>query len=149
MKWIVYFAITVIVYIIIILKLKVKTEREKVREAYIFWNTLTFFIIFEFIFLESLFDGFLLHIIGFILSFIYSISIYIYLKSLRKDIDSIFYKLLEQSQGRISVLTFMQATELPSNEAQDYLNKKMKQLRGSRHSTRGNIYYEFSAWQQY
>lgn len=149
MKWIVYFAITVIVYIIIIIKLKVKTQREKVREAYIFWNTLTFFIIFEFIFLESLFDGFFLHIIGFVLSFIYSISIYLYLKSLRKDIDSIFYKLLDQSQGRISVLTFMQATELPPNEAQDYLNKKMKELRGSRHSTRGNIYYEFSVWQNY
>ncbi|MDJ0602066.1 MAG: hypothetical protein QNJ37_24900, partial [Crocosphaera sp.] len=68
MKWIVYFAITIIAYIIIIAKLKVKTQREKVREAYIFWNTLTFFIIFEFIFLESLFDGFLLHIIGLLLS---------------------------------------------------------------------------------
>ncbi len=149
MKWIVYFAITFIVYFIIILKLKVKTEREKVREAYIFWNTLTFFIVFEFIFLESLLNGLLLHIIGLVLSFIYSISIYIYLKSLRKDIDTIFYKLLEQSKGKISVLTFMQATELPPNEAQDYLNKKMRELRGSRHSTRGNIYYEFSAWQNY
>ncbi len=149
MKWIVYFAITIIAYIIIIAKLKVKTQREKVREAYIFWNTLTFFIIFEFIFLESLFDGFLLHIIGLLLSFIYSISIYIYLKSIRKDIDTIFYKLLEQSNGKISILTFMQATQLPPNEAQDYLNKKLKELRGNRHSTRGNIYYEFSAWQNY
>ncbi|EAZ89290.1 hypothetical protein [Crocosphaera chwakensis] len=149
MKWIVYVAITIIVYSIIIIKLKVKTERERVKEAYIFWNTLTFFIVFEFIFLESLFDGFLLHIIGLVLSLIYSISIYIYLKSLRKDIDTIFYKLLDQSQGRISVLTFMQATELSPNEAQDYLNKKMKELKGNRHSTRGNIYYEFSAWQNY
>ncbi len=149
MKWIVYFAITIIAYIIIIAKLKVKTQREKVREAYIFWNTLTFFIIFEFIFLESLFDGFLLHIIGLLLSFIYGVSIYIYLKSIRKDIDTIFYKLLEQSNGKISILTFMQATQLPPNEAQDYLNKKLKELRGNRHSTRGNIYYEFSAWQNY
>ncbi|MDJ0844809.1 hypothetical protein [Crocosphaera sp.] len=149
MKWIVYFAVTAIVYVIILIKLKVKTQREKVREAYIFWNTLTFFVIFEFIFLESLFDGFLLHIIGFVLSLIYAISIYIYLKSIRKDIDSIFYKLLDQSHGKISVLTFMQATELPPYEAQDYLDKKMRELRGNRHTTRGNIYYEFPAWQNY
>ncbi|WP_107670477.1 hypothetical protein [Cyanothece sp. BG0011] len=149
MKWIVYFAITVIVYLIIILKLKVKTQREKVREAYIFWNTLIFFLVFEFVFIESIVSQFLLHIFGFFLSLVYSISIYIYLKSIRKDIDTIFYKLLEQSHGKISILTFMQATELPPNEAQDYLNKKLRELRGNRHSTRGNIYYEFSAWQHY
>ncbi|MGK7955298.1 MAG: hypothetical protein AB4063_08560 [Crocosphaera sp.] len=147
MRWIVYFAITAIVYLVILLKLKVKTQRDKVREAYIFWNTLLFFIIFEFVFLESFLDGFLLHFIGLLLSFIYSISIYIYLKSIRKDIDTVFYTLLEQSQGKISILTFMQATELSPHQAQDYLNKKLKELRGNRHSSRGNIYYEFSAWQ--
>ncbi|MDJ0597279.1 MAG: hypothetical protein QNJ37_00315, partial [Crocosphaera sp.] len=78
-----------------------------------------------------------------------AISIYIYLKSIRKDIDTIFYQLLEQSHGKISILTFMQATELSPNEAQDYLNKKLRELRGNRHSTRGNIYYEFNAWQNY
>ncbi len=147
MRWIVYIILTVITYVIILVKLKVKTQRDKVREAYIFWNTLTFFIVFEFIFIESLFSQFFLHLLGLFLSFIYAISIYIYLKSIRKDIDTIFYNLLEQTQGKISILTFMQATELPSNEAQEYLNKKLRELRGNRHSTRGNIYYEFSSWQ--
>ncbi|MDJ0582539.1 hypothetical protein [Crocosphaera sp.] len=146
MKWIVYFAITVIVYIIVITKLKVKIQREKVKEASIFWNTLIFFIVFEFVFVESIFSNFLLHIFGLLLSFIYSLSIYIYLKSLRKDVETIFYDLLKQSQGRISILTFMQATELSSHEAQEYLNEKLKELRGNRHSSRGNIYYEFSTW---
>ena len=146
MKWIIYLVTTAIIYTLILIKLKVKTQREKVREAYIFWNTLTFFIVFEFIFLESFLDGFLLHLIGLLLSFIYSISIYIYLKSLRKDIDTVFYQLLEQSQGKISILTFMQATELPANEAQDYLNTKLQELKGNRHSTHGNIYYEFRVW---
>ncbi|MDJ0729572.1 MAG: hypothetical protein QNJ33_06215 [Crocosphaera sp.] len=149
MKWIVYFVITAIVYTIILIKLKVKTQREKVREAYIFWNTLIFFLVFEFIFIESIFSQFLFHLLGAFLSFIYGISIYIYLKSIRKDVDTIFYQLLEQSHGKISILTFMQATELPANEAQDYLNKKLKKLRGNRHSTRGNIYYEFSGWENH
>lgn len=149
MKWIVYFLLTAIVYIVIVAKLKVKTQREKVREAYIFWHTLIFFLVFEFIFIESIFSDFSLHILGFLLSFIYAVSIYIYLKSLRKDIETIFYQLLEQSQGKISILTFMQATELSSHEAQNYLNKKLRELKGNRHSTRGNIYYEFSAWQDY
>ncbi|ACB50371.1 hypothetical protein cce_1020 [Crocosphaera subtropica ATCC 51142] len=149
MKWIVYVVITIIVYSIIIIKLKVKTQREKVREAYIFWNTLIFFLVFEFIFIESIVSQFLLHLFGLLLSFIYSVSIYLYLKSIRKDIDTIFYKLLEQSHGKISILTFMQATELPPNKAQDYLDKKMRELKGNRHSTRGNIYYEFSGWQNY
>ena len=149
MKWIFYFAITVIVYIIVIAKLKVKTQREPVKEAYIFWNTLIFFILFEFIFIESILNKLLLHILGLFLSFIYAVSIYFYLKSLRKNPETIFYKLLEQSQGRISILTFMQATELPSDEAQDYLNKKLKELKGNRHSTRGIIYYEFPTWQTY
>lgn len=147
MQWIAYIGITIIAYIIIIVKLKVKIQREKVREAYIFWCFLIFVSIFEFVFLESLFNNFLLHLLGLLLSLIYAISIYIYLKSIKKDIDTIFYKLLEQSQGKISVLTFMQATELPPKEAQDYLNQKIRELRGNRHSTRGNIYYEFSMWQ--
>ncbi|MEL4896869.1 hypothetical protein [Crocosphaera sp. Alani8] len=149
MKWIVYFALTIVVYIIIVAKLKVKIQREKVKEAYIFWNTLVFFLVFEFVFIESLFSNYLLHIFGLFLSFIYSISVYIYLKSLRKDVETIFYQLLEQSQGQISILTFMQATELPSHEAQDYLNQKLRELRGNRRSTRGNVYYEFSGWQNY
>ena len=146
MKWIVYFAITVIVYIIVVTKLKVKTQREKVKEASIFWNTLIFLMVFELVFIDSIFSNFLLHILGLFLSFIYSLSIYIYLKSLRKDVETIFYDLLEQSQGIMSILTFMQATELSSHEAQEYLNKTLKELRGNRHSTRGNIYYEFNTW---
>ncbi len=147
MRWIVYIILTVITYVVILVKLKIKTQRDKVREAYIFWNTLTFFIVFEFIFIESLFSQFLFHLLGLFLSFIYAISIYIYLKSIRKDIDTIFYNLLGQNKGKISILTFMQATELPSDEAQEYLNKKLRELRGNRHSTQGNIYYEFSSWQ--
>jgi sensor histidine kinase YesM len=147
MQWITYIGITIIAYLIILVKLKVKTHREKVKEAYIFWCFLIFFIIFEFVFLESFFKSFLFHILGLCLSFIYALTIYIYLRSIKKDIDTIFYKLLEQSRGRISILTFMQATELPAKEAQDYLNKKIRELRGNRRSTRGNIYYEFSIWQ--
>ena len=147
MRWIVYIILTIITYVIILVKLKVKTQRDKVKEAYVFWNTLIFFVVFEFVFIESLFSQFLLHLLGLFLSFTYALSIYIYLKSIRKDIDTVFYNLLEQTQGKISILTFMQATELPSNEAQEYLNKKLRELRGNRHSTRGNIYYEFSGWQ--
>lgn len=148
MDWITYLILTLGVYLLILLKLRGKVEREKVREAYIFWATLIFFAIFEYVFIESLLTNILFHVLGFILSIIYAVSIYIYLKSIKKDIDSIFYKLLEQSQGKISILTFMQATQLPPGEAQEYLNQKLKDLRGSRHTTRGNIYYEFSLWQQ-
>ena len=90
MKWIFYFAITVIVYIIVIAKLKVKTQRDPVKEAYIFWNTLIFFILFEFIFIESILNKLLLHILGLFLSFIYAVSIYFYLKSLRKTLKLFF-----------------------------------------------------------
>lgn len=148
MDWITYLILTLGVYLIILLKLRGKVEREKVREAYIFWAALIFFIIFEYVFIESILTNIPFHILGFSLSVIYAVSIYIYLKSIKKDIDSIFYKLLEQSQGKISILTFMQATQLPPGEAQEYLNQKLKDLRGSRHTTRGNIYYEFSLWQQ-
>lgn len=146
MKWLIYFGLTVVVYGLILLKLRGKTEREKVKEAYIFWMALIFFFIFEYIFIESLFSNILLHLVGLLLSFIYAITIYFYLKSLKKDVDSIFYKLLETNQGKISILTFMQATELSPEEAQEYLNQKIKDLRGSRHTTRGNIYYKFNTW---
>ncbi|MEM8778044.1 MAG: hypothetical protein AAGF26_04065 [Cyanobacteria bacterium P01_G01_bin.49] len=148
MEWLTYIGLTIIAYVIILIKLKGKTEREKIREAYIFWAALIFFIIFEYVFMESLFTNFLLHLLGLALSIIYALSIYFYLKSIKKDIDAIFYKLLETSEGKISILTFMQATQLPPGEAQEYLNQKIKDLKGSRQTTRGNIYYEFSRWQQ-
>ncbi|MEA5511479.1 hypothetical protein VB715_17030 [Crocosphaera sp. UHCC 0190] len=147
MKWIIYLGLTIIVYFLALIKLRGKVEREKVREAYIFWTTLLFFLVFEYVFINSIFTNFPLHLLGLFLSLVYALSIYFYLKSVKKDIDTIFYKLLQQSQGRISILTFMQATQLPSEEAQNYLNRKLKELRGNRHSTRGNIYYEFSIWQ--
>jgi Ca2+/Na+ antiporter len=141
-----YIVLTIIAYVICLTKLKVITEREKVREAYLFWTTLIFFAIFEYVFLESIVSKFYFHILGLLLSIFYALSIYIYLKNIKKDIDSIFRKLLEQSQGKVSILTFMQATQLSPEEAQEYLSKKLKELRGNRQTTRGNIYYEFSSW---
>ena len=146
MKWLFYTALTIIAYAICLTKLKAITEREKIREAYIFWTALIFFAIFEYVFVESIVSNFYFHILGLLLSIVYALSIYIHLKNIKKDIDSIFYKLLEQSQGRTSILTFMQATQLSPEEAQEYLNKKLKELRGNRQTTRGNIYYEFSRW---
>jgi cellulose synthase/poly-beta-1,6-N-acetylglucosamine synthase-like glycosyltransferase len=146
MKWLFYAALTIIAYAICLTKLKAITERRKVRGAYIFWIALIFFSIFEYVFIESIVTKFYFHIVGLLLSIFYALSIYIYLKNIKKDTDSIFYKLLEQSQGRISLLTFMQATHLPPEEAQKYLNKKLKKLRGNRQTTPGNIYYEYSRW---
>lgn len=146
MKWLFYIALTIIAYTICLTKLKSITERRKVKEAYIFWTALIFFFIFEYVFIESIVSKFYLHILGLLLSIFYALSIYFYLKKIKKDTDSIFYKLLEQSQGKISVLTFMQATQLSPEEAQEYLNKKLKELRGNRQTTPGNIYYEYSRW---
>ena len=148
MQWITYIGLTIIVYILVLIKMRGKVKREKVRASYIFWMALIFLIVFEYVFITSLLTNFLLHLLGLFLSIIYAVSIYIYLKSIKKDIDTIFYKMLEESQGKISILTFMQATQLPPEEAQEYLNKKSKDLRGSRQTTRGNIYYEFSVWQR-
>jgi Ca2+/Na+ antiporter len=141
-----YIALTIVAYLICLAKLKVVTERGKVRESYIFWLAIVFFAIFEYIFIESIFSEFYFHVLGFLLSIFYALSIYIYLKRIKRDIDRIFQKLLEQSQGKVSILTFMQATQLPTEEAREYLNKKLEELSGSRRTTLGNIYYEFSRW---
>lgn len=146
MEWLMYIALTIVAYLICLAKLKVVTERGKVRESYIFWLTIVFFAIFEYIFIESIFSEFYFHFLGFLLSIFYALSIYIYLKRIKKDIDRIFHKLLEQSQGKVSILTFMQATQLPTEEAREYLNMKLEELSGSRRTTLGNIYYEFSRW---
>lgn len=146
MSNILYFVFISIAYVICLVKLKNQTERDRVKEAYIFWTTLVFFAIFEYFFLPSLLKNVGFHLLGLFLSILYALSIYIYLKSIKKNIDVIFLKLLEQGQGKISILSFMQYTQLSQEKSQEYLNYKLRELKGNRYTTRGNIYYEFSRW---
>ncbi|HAC62431.1 MAG TPA: hypothetical protein DCF68_02555 [Cyanothece sp. UBA12306] len=145
-NWTLYIFLTLIFYGYFLFRLKAKTEKERLKFAYIFWIALAFFVIFEFVFIDSIFKDPLFHFFGLITSIVYALSIYLYLKSIKKDIDKIFYKLLEEGQGNISVLSFMQATQLPPEEITEYLNNKLQELKGSRKKTEGNIYYRFNKW---
>ena len=86
------------------------------------------------------------HLLGLLFSMLYALSIYVYLRSLKQDIEGIFYKLVKQSQGKISVLTFMQRTNLSKDEAMDYLDNKLLEYPGTMYETLGNIYYDFQRW---
>ena len=145
-SWILYILLTITFYIISTLKLKARTEKERVGSTRICLMAIIFFAIFEFAFIESIAANFILHLIGLLVSILYSLSIYFYLISRKKEIDIIFDKMLQENQGLISVLSFMQATQLSQNKVQQYLNKKLKKLKGSRHKTPGNIYYQFNQW---
>jgi len=146
MNWIPYILLTIAVYFINLTKLKARTEQERIGSTPIFFNTLIFFAIFEFFFLESIFKSPLYHLLGLCLSFSFALSIYFYLKSLKKDVESIFNKLMKQGQGRVSILTFMQRTELSQDEAMAFLEAKIQKFQGTTYETLGNIYYEFDRW---
>lgn len=146
MNWIPYILLTIAVYFINLTKLKARTEQEKIGSTPVLFNTLIFFAIFEFFFLESIVKNPLFHIFGFCISFSFALSIYFYLKSLKKDVESIFNKLMKQGQGRVSILTFMQRTELSQDEAIAFLEAKIQKFQGTTYETLGNIYYEFDRW---
>ena len=146
MDWILYVLLTVIFYIISLIKLKTQTEKDRIRATRIFLTATGFFLIFEYVFLPSIFTQFIFHVFGLILSISYSLSIYFYLKSRKTKLEIIFEKMLKENQGQISVLSFMQATHLSRREVEKYLNKKLEKLKGSRTKTPGNIYYEFIKW---
>jgi len=146
MNWIPYILFTVAVYYINLIKLKARTEQEKIGSTPILFNTLIFFVIFEFFFLESILKNPLFHFLGLCFSFVLALSIYLYLKNLKKDIESIFTKLMKQGQGRVSILTFMQRTELSQDEAMAFLEAKIQKFQGTTYETLGNIYYEFDRW---
>ncbi len=146
MQWIPYILATVAIYFIRLTRLKAKTEQERIGSTPVFFNTLIFFGIFEFFFLESLVKSPLFHVFGFLVSFALALSMFFYLKSLKKDIDLIFQRLVNQSQGRISVLTFMQRTELSQEEAIEFLENKLQHYPGITYETLGNIYYEYERW---
>lgn len=146
MDWLSYLFLTTIFYIYRLASLKSKTEQERIGSTPIFFSILGFFAIFEFVFLDSLFRLPLFHILGLIISCIYAFTIYLYLRNLKKDIDSIFQKLVKQSQGKVSILTFMQRTNMDKEEATDYLEAKLQQMPGTTYETLGNIYYEFERW---
>lgn len=146
MKWIPYILLTIIVYFINLTKLKARTEQERIGSTPVLFNTLIFFMIFELFFLESIFKNPLFHLLGLCFAFSLALSIYLYLKNLKKDVESIFNKLMKQGQGRVSILTFMQRTELSQEEAMEFLDHKIQQFQGITHETLGNIYYEFDRW---
>ena len=146
MNWIPYILLTIAVYFINLTKLKARTEQERIGSTPVLFNTLIFFAIFEFFFLESIFKSPLFHLFGFCISFSFALSIYFYLKNLKKDIESIFNKLMKQGQGRVSILTFMQRTELSQDEAMAFLEAKIQKFQGTTYETLGNIYYEFDRW---
>ena len=76
---------------------------------------------------------------GIVISLTLSLSIYFYLKSLKKDVESIFYKLINQGEGKVSILTFMQRTELSQEEATAFLEQKIAQHQGDSYETLGVI----------
>ncbi|MEB3311558.1 MAG: hypothetical protein VKJ02_15130 [Snowella sp.] len=146
MQWIPYILATVVIYFVRLTRLKARTEQERIGSTPVFFNILIFFAIFEFFFLESLLTNLLFHVFGFIVSVILALSMFFYLKSLKKDVELIFHRLVNQSQGRISVLTFMQRTELSQEEAVEFLDNKLQQFPGITYETLGNIYYEYERW---
>ncbi len=146
MNWIPYILLTIAVYFINLTKLKARTEQERIGSTPVLFNTLIFFAIFEFFFLESIFKNPLFHLLGLCVSLSFALSIYFYLKSLKKDVESIFNKLMKQGQGRLSILTFMQRTELSQDEAMAFLEAKIQKFQGTTYETLGNIYYEFDRW---
>ena len=146
MDWLFYLFLTAIFYGYRLVRLRAKTEQERIGSTPVFFSTLGFFAIFEFVFADSLFKLPLFHILGLVLSFAYAFTIYLYLRNLKKDIDAIFEKLVKQSQGKISVLTFMQRTNMDKEQSVDYLDGKLKRLTGTTYETQGNIYYEFERW---
>jgi hypothetical protein len=146
MNWIPYILFTVAVYFINQTKLKARTEQERIGSTPVLFNTLIFFAIFEFFFLESILKIPLFHVFGLCLSFCLALSIYLYLKNLKKDVESIFNKLMQQGQGKVSILTFMQRTELSQDEARAFLEAKIEKFQGTTYETLGNIYYEFDRW---
>ena len=146
MNWIPYILLTIAVYFINLTKLKARTEQEKIGSTPVLFNTLIFFVIFEFFFLDSILKNPLFHLFGLCISFSFALSIYFYLKSLKKDVESIFNKLMKQGQGRVSILTFMQRTELSQDEAMAFLEAKIQKFQGTTYETLGNIYYEFDRW---
>ncbi len=146
MDWIFYIFLTAIFYVYRLVKLKSKTEQERIGSTPVFFSVLGFFAIFEFVFADSLFRDPLFHVFGFVLSCVYALTIYAYLRSLKKDIDFIFDKLIKQSQGKVSVLTFMQRTNMSKDEVLNYLDRKLQKMPGTTYETLGNIYYEFERW---
>jgi len=146
MDWIAYFLLIGLAYGVSLVRLKSRTEQERIGSTPVFFNTLIFFGIFEFFFLDSIFKLPFFHLFGLLFSFGLAFSIYLYLRNLKKDVESIFYSLVRQSQGKVSVLTFMQRTQLSLEETTEFLESKCQELQGISYETLGNIYYEFERW---
>ena len=138
--------LTAMFYVYRLVTLRAKTEQERIGSTPVFFSILGFFAIFEFVFAESLFKLPLFHAFGLVVSCALAFSIYFYLRNLKQDIESIFYKLVRQSQGKVSILTFMQRTNMSKDEAIDYLDGKLNEFSGTTYETIGNIYYEFERW---
>jgi hypothetical protein len=146
MDWIAYFLLLSLAYGVSLVRLKSRTEQERIGSTPVFFNTLIFLGIFEFFFLDSIFKLPFFHLLGLLFSFGLAFSIYLYLRNLKKDVESIFYSLVRQSQGKVSVLTFMQRTQLSLEETTEFLESKCQELQGISYETLGNIYYEFERW---
>lgn len=146
MDWLLYLPLTIGFYVASLVNLKSKTANDRIRSTPIFWIAVIFFVIFEFSFAATIRGNILWHSLGLGSSILYALSIYFYLKSLKKNVEGIFYELINQSQGKVSVLSFMQYTQLPQKEAESFLRNKLRIHKGMRYETRGNIYYEYYNW---
>lgn len=146
MAWLLYPIVTAIAYVVCLVKLKGRTEQERIGSTPVFMNTLIFFAIYEWFFLAYIRLTLGWHLLGLLVSFGLAMSIYFYLKNLKKDIEEIFDKLVRQTQGKVSILTFMQRTELSQEEAMAFLEAKLDEFQGVSYETQGNIYYEFERW---
>lgn len=143
MNWFLYLLLTAIFYVLSLAKLKTNIEKDYIRTTPLFIRGLIFFAIFEWFFIESILSNFTFHLIGLVVSFLYPLSMYIYLKNQKKEVDRIFEKLLTENQNIVSLLSFIQATNLSKAEAEEYLDKKLDKLQGIRTETVANIYYNF------
>ncbi len=143
MNWIIYLLLTAIFYVLSLAKLKTNIEKDYIRTTPLFIRGLIFFAIFEWFFIESILSNFTFHLIGLVVSFLYPLSMYIYLKNQKKEVDRIFEKLLKENQNIVSLLSFIQATNLSKAEAEEFLDKKLDKLQGIRTETVANIYYNF------
>jgi hypothetical protein len=62
-----------------------------------------------------------------------------------QHLQGVFYQLVTENEGKLSVLKFAMATHLSSQEAQEYLDQKAKEFNANFEvDEKGNIFYHFS-----
>ena len=65
-------------------------------------------------------------------------------KEAQLNLQSIFYRLIQQGNGQITVLRFAMEAQLPGKEAKQYLDEKAKEFQGTFEVTEnGDVNYRF------